>query len=472
MAENASKILSNANAIAAIYKIIKDSAILAVAAPQVKTNASNVCILKSGGPLRAIARCTLSTSHTIEYDPNDLVVIGGAALNVYDFKLRELKDRRGLAALEEYIKKKTTDIDIVWWPRVKSDDVIITSRSEAIIELVSAFKNALIQAFNANKDSLQIYLGPAASINIELTHTALVGVYYLSIFVIYPAKTIKICEILIHDSGASQRYDDKGREITTLNPMTTDPVYCSPIPGTTNSISYLNVAGVDIAVPNIESFIYQQMFAFDNLVKTSQLKSFINYKRTEFFRIIFSRFELDNPNNNRNYRELMEIFGTDNEDYPRHIFFRIAKRQNESIIRYYKEIIELCKKENTTHDSIVFNLCAKAKIVSKKPEIEAYVSKEIKRLEDIKTLVWNKFKGAHIPEQKAWYMEIYETVNRRINSLLTITLFDAYKYKKYYEEHPNENIRAVEYTDEYFNPYWGGKTKRNKLRKTYKKRTV
>ena len=44
-----------------------------------------------------------------------ITIVGGAALNVYDYTLKALEERHTLEALENYIKKKTSDIDIVWW---------------------------------------------------------------------------------------------------------------------------------------------------------------------------------------------------------------------------------------------------------------------------------------------------------------------------------------------------------------------
>ena len=127
--ELSSKILTNISVITHIYSIVKEAGLNASLNPEVVAGKNNVTIIKANVPgltrITAncrrpgvnIKQCRVSSNFSITYDANDITIIGGAALNVYDYTLKGLKERHSLEALENYIKKKTSDIDIVWWPR-------------------------------------------------------------------------------------------------------------------------------------------------------------------------------------------------------------------------------------------------------------------------------------------------------------------------------------------------------------------
>ena len=282
-----SKILSDVEIIADIYNIVKAAGLAATNNPTVKSNHNDVCVLKpyQVGRTRLTEECRKTREYSIKYDANDITIVGGAALNVYDYKLRELKERRELEALDNYIKKKTSDIDIVWWPRSVSNKEIITSKSEAIIQLAQAFREELQQKFNDAANDLDVKVKPyisnisnadELSIYVEMFQTRPAGVFNINVQFRIKDKILKICDISLHDSGAGQRYDADGNEITTMQFMTEDPVYCSPNTGNMNSITYLNVKGIDIGVSNIHAFVNQQMLAFDNLIRVQNSKSLIN----------------------------------------------------------------------------------------------------------------------------------------------------------------------------------------------------
>jgi hypothetical protein len=60
-----------------------------------------------------------------------------------------------LGELNNYIKKKTSDIDMVWWPRPSTDKHLISSKSEAIIQLASVFREKLQEGFNTSTKVLE-----------------------------------------------------------------------------------------------------------------------------------------------------------------------------------------------------------------------------------------------------------------------------------------------------------------------------
>lgn len=373
-----SKILSDVEIIADIYSIVKAAGLAATNDKEVKSLQKEVCTIKPDiMDVIRFSKCKPSTnSYSIEYDANDIMIVGGAALNVYDYKLREFKERRRLGALETYIKKKTSDIDIVWWPRKASNTDIIISTSTAIIELVRVFKEKLQEKLNEASKELELkikrYITNASNadklkIDVSSIETRVVGVFNITIIFQIKEKILKICDIVIHDSGASQRYDPDGNQINYVTYMNFDPLYCNPMPGLPNSIKYLTVNGIDIAVPNIESFVKQQMLAFDNLIRLNEVKGFNNYKRVEFIKQLLSSFV-----NLENSSDFLEVFGTDSQEILSYYIYIINKRVNESINKLDTQIIGICKTTNTSTDKIVEELCTKARQLLKNKERQAF----------------------------------------------------------------------------------------------------
>ncbi len=389
-----STILSNVDIITDIYKIIKESGLRAVKSESVIKASNDVFVIKPNinGVTRVTANCRRpgegekdcrkSNKYSIEYDPNDIMIVGGSALNVYDYALKGLKERRGLSTLESYIKKKTSDIDIVWWPReVKSinnsknvKDEIVTSSSPAIQSLIKQLQIELTSEFEKNRKDLETKIRPFInnatnddSLTIELggnkyysgqpIDTWQAGTWTIVITFKMKTKQFKICEVIIHDSGSSQRVDENGNEIKELRYMSEDPVYCSPTPEKINSMSILDINGVDIAVPNILTFVKQQLLAFGNNIKSKNQKAFINYKRIQFIKNLLNKIVI---NDNSNKADLLEVFKTDNSDYPRLMVSHINAIEKVRLTRLYKDIIDMCKTYNASNDSIISQLCIEA----------------------------------------------------------------------------------------------------------------
>lgn len=434
--ENISSIiLSNADIIAYIYGIVQYAGYKATQNKEVQISKNKVCTIKPyiAGQNRATTECKKSASYVIDYDANDIMIVGGAALNIYDYKLREFKERRKIGKLEEYIKKKTSDIDIVWWPRPDTDKEIITSKSEAIIKLVEVFKDELIRDFSINKDNIEKIIKPfitgannsdKLSIEISTYHTWKAGVFNISITFKIKNIVLKICDIIVHDSGSSQRFDRDGNEITDLRFMVEDPVYCAPNPSYSNAIVYLNVDKFIVAVPNIWSFVEQQMFAFDNLIRSKQIKAFINYKRVEFIKNLLFRFKLNNVSNKQNYKNLIEVFKTDNPDYITLVVDEIDKRVDESINKENSEIINLCNTINTSKDNIINELCAKSQLLSQIPMI---VTAEIENLGRIKDRIIQKSRQAELPKFKTEYNKLIGEIIKIQENLKSTTPIEILK---------------------------------------------
>lgn len=459
-----STILSNVDIIADIFNIIKQAGDKTVSDSTVKSASSDVCIVKpyQHGVTRMSGRCVKADGYSISYNTNDIMIVGGAALNVYDYKLKELKERRGLAALETYIKKKTSDIDIVWWPRPSTDKEIITSQSGAIIQLVLVFKAQLIELLNEHRRALEDKIKPyipsssnsdSLNITIDVIPTRPAGVININIIFEIKGLRLKMCDVIIHDSGSSQRYDSDGNEITDVRFMVDDPVFCTSQKGYSNSITYLTVNDITIAVPNIQAFVIQQMLAFDNLIRFKQTKAFINYKRVEFIRKILSNFHLNDPNNKQNYSELLEVFGSNSQDYPSRIINGLNRRVDASIFKNFKDILELCETVNKTKDPIIDELCTKATIVAETPKfnkvvMNKYVADEQKRLEELAVIARGKYKTAPLSEFRRAYDDIQRRLDNRRHKLTRMEPTELLKYKEYYETHPDEDIQKLEEIDD------------------------
>jgi hypothetical protein len=372
-----SMIISDVDIIGHIYTIIKNAGIKTVNAESVKAKQSSTCVSKANTIGSNRFNCKYTDDYTILYDANDIMIVGGAALNIYDYLLSGLKMRKEFGQLEQYIKKKTSDIDIVWWPRVVIDkrgntieSDIVVSKSDAIAELANTFKDELQKQFNENKELLHSKIknyikniGDVIEVDVGVKPTLPAGVWNINISFKIKGEEYKLCDVIIHDSGSSQQYDFNGNEITTLQYMSSDSIYSTPKQGFGNSISYLNVIGTYIALPNIQSFVKQQMLAFSNLIDKRDLdKGFINYKRVEFIKKILTSL---NVSDTKNKTDLLEVFKTDNMYYPQTIINEINVIENTMIRRLSSKILKLCSTSSNTNDTIVKELCIKAENILK-----------------------------------------------------------------------------------------------------------
>ena len=494
--ELSSKILTNISVITHIYSIVKEAGLNASLNPEVVAGKNNVTIIKANVPgltrITAncrrpgvnIKQCRVSSNFSITYDANDITIIVGAALNVYDYTLKGLKERHSLEALENYIKKKTSDIDIVWWPRESrniktntiNEDEIVTSSSPAIKLLVDKFQSELIRLLDENKIEIENKIRPMIpeatnedKLIIEVggdkysvgsaIHTWQVGSIGVVITLKMKTKSFKICEVIIHDSGASQLFDENGLQINTLLYMTKDPVYSSPNPSTasviSNSISYLNVNSIIVAVPNILSFVRQQMLAFSNnmeryMIKGSfNYKGFINYKRVEFIKKVLQTL---NVSDEKNKEDLLAVFNTTNINYPKQIVENINTIENYNIKRLKAQIITLCGSYNTSADIIIAELCEKAKANSIEPvvkipnsktnntkpylpplaDIQKSIFEQIAYIELIKTRIIRKEKNGPTSHIRRAYQDLYRAADHLKVTMIRMTPDEMIKSKYYY----------------------------------------
>jgi hypothetical protein len=468
-----STILSNVDIIAYIYSIIKDAGLRTVEDDDVKAVKSNTTIIKANlsnvnrvtkncrFPKTNDKECRTSKQYSIDYNAADIMIVGGAALNLYDYLLTSFKGRHSMTALEDYIKKKTSDIDIVWWPRSVTnistghlvDNEIVTSSSPAITKLVYVLRNEIATGLEAKKAELQAKLKeyvPGSKNTDVLTievggdrydvdkpaHTWKAGSWTIAIKFTYGDKVFKICEVLVHDSGASQLFDENGNIITDLRYMAKDPVYCSPNQSMPNHISWLNINGTDIGVPNVLSFVKQQMLAFSNNMTRNRdeagnwnFKGFINYKRVEFIKMLLENIKL---NDNSNISDLTEVFKTTNTEYPARIVSQINQIENMNIERLNNKIIQLCEHFNSTKDPIISELCDKANSA----DLKEWIKMKKEKLTQLKTILHNQYKKGPTSEFRRAYSDLERNTDQIIFRLGEIPLKELKNHNYYKGEDP------------------------------------
>lgn len=460
-----STILSDVIIIADIYKIIKEAALDTTGDERVTSSSNDVCLLPLyTKDVSRFSRCMDNRGgHSITYDANDITIVGGAVLNIYDYKLGALKERRDLKALDTYIKKKTSDIDIVWWPRPSTNKEVITSKSEAIIKLTTVFREKLQKNFKTSTKMLEAkikkYISNATNkdelyIDVGLDQTRPAGVFNITINFHIKDKLLKMCDIIVHDSGASQRYDADGNEIKIIQFMTDDPVFCSPLPGSLNSITYITVNGTQIGVSNVNAFVNQQMLAFDNLIRVKNPKSLINYKRVEFIKILLKSFILNSEHNTSNYTELFEVFGTRDHTYPTYIISEINKRVNSSVLKLYGTILELCETIDKEADPIINKLCADARIANDINNLpsnqvglaERFASSEQVRLQELKERVGKlKRAASEMGRKKEAQLcaAIYNSLDNKRLIIQRMLPSELLEYKAEYISELNAEIQKI-----------------------------
>ena len=260
-----------------------------------------------------------ASNRPIEYHPDDLCVYGGAALTLYDDALRGLKRKHGVKSLEHYLRKRTTDIDMVWWPRTNQANVVVVSQSPAIIKLVEKFTYELQSVCEQQQptllslfqDTLQATHTVRTLSNLVVTreHVVPAGVHKVKFTCTLDGTPMELCEISVHDTGSSQLFDEAHQRINGLQPMIDDPAYChSRADGTNQSRVILSVRDIDIPVPNLKLYVKQQLFAFTNLIHIDggDQKALTSFRRAVLLKNLLDSFTQQSVNK-RNISEKINI---------------------------------------------------------------------------------------------------------------------------------------------------------------------
>jgi hypothetical protein len=304
----------------------------------------------------------------VEYNPKDIYVYGGCALTLYDIALRGLKEKHTLNALEKRVRRKTTDIDLVWFPRVPEvlfgTGLMVTSQSPAIKAMVLRVKKYLERILSRYERELlklfRVKLADRYEIvsvdNFEVHHTHIIepGVHNITIKCSVNGIALKLCEMSIHDSGSSQRYNENYEEIPFLQPMTEDVVYCPP-----NELVHLDIHDKEILVPNLTLYCKQQLFTFGNLLKRHDYEKSLG----SFYRVAFILYLLEPlGQTNRNKRNVRERIDVENIG---HTVNEIHEMINHVKHVFHTEIRSLCSRE--MNDEVRMMLCGPLKHIKGLP---------------------------------------------------------------------------------------------------------
>jgi hypothetical protein len=253
-----------------------------------------ICVRPISSPVAdRIRACeTVYERGTINYYPDDLMVIGGMAITLYDYVIRDIKESRMLPLLKNSLTKHTSDIDMVWWPRSSFTNKVITINSKGIMDLrdklIEKITDEMESTFRmpAVMDMVLHNVNNAKSFIIKVSSKyspPIYGAIHICIYFIITyedGKTIELemCDIAIHDSGSSQQHKSN-----TLELMKKDPVYCNP----STEINRLAVnPPFYINVPIIKKLVDQQLLAFHNLLKKNDNKCIINYNRLRYIQSV------------------------------------------------------------------------------------------------------------------------------------------------------------------------------------------
>lgn len=299
LATNIISLFQNADFISEIYSHIQRAAILANDALKMiyddPKNDTTVHLLpfEEVGTRTTLRPTSINTTDIkIDYDAKDMILVGGAALKIYDLQFSRLSRRANTASLENFINKTTSDIDIVWWPRIyKSPDHVASNNLVVITSpIIQTFAKIFVTKLNTIFQYSEVQSGIKNVMrvvgNIEFNATSVTflpaGVQTISIH-IRDATVFKdwykLCDISIHDEINSQKNTMFGEKINTIQRMKIDPMYSL-------NPTHIKHKYTIIHLPGIHEFFMQQLLALRNLLNYEdpiiRKKSIVNYKRIEF----------------------------------------------------------------------------------------------------------------------------------------------------------------------------------------------
>jgi hypothetical protein len=304
MSVSRSHILSCIPLVTGLYTKIKKAAVAAIKDCSVKT----VRTVPIGS--RRTASFTEYTAQESLYDPEDITIIGGMALQLYEEGFATLEG----TPLEAYVPK-TSDMDLVWWPRRHPNVLLLSSPAveDLVVQWIGHLHHSLSQA--------------DPDVRVERQDHIERGVISLLIYFRLQGYYIRLCEISIHDGGSSQLFNEKGEYQVRLQPMEMDPTY--PI-----MINELEFNKDIVCVPDLECFAKQQLFAFGNMIRipSEREKALICYKRVLYIEMILQRrFPSD---------VLIDVLCTMDGLYPLRLSAHLFQRRLETIQQFPMYILQ------------------------------------------------------------------------------------------------------------------------------------
>jgi hypothetical protein len=405
-----SEVLSNIEVIQEIYQIVKDSANSTMKQLKDTNQELSVMMPYQKGINRAISECLQTTKCSIRYDPNHLTIIGSAAYAIYHSLFHNSHDN--ISPI------KIKDIDINWWPILSSNDVVVTSKSKYIMQMISIFVNTLDMAFSTNhimKQFIPHVENNTCSMMIRHYHTWKAGVFNIEILLKINNDIHKICDINVHDGGSSQRYDRNGEEIKELRCKEDDPTYCSPDMNYERSLCYVQIGNSEIAIPSMMSLVDQQLFAFENYVKQNHQKAWMYYERVERIRLALLKTEMK--------KEWMNAIGLQDEESVKYLIHEINIVLNQRIEKYGEKIINM----NPNQENQFFYLTLMNRFII---IMEEYRNKQQVLYHNLMDMIQKKRMDARSILYKKKYIALSKEVEKHCEKIVNVmSMKDLIHYK-------------------------------------------
>jgi hypothetical protein len=323
--EIVSQLLLKKDLIRILYLFIQIAAVDATARESVTENSQNTCAYPIGASASSRTdECSVTDRYRVIYHPEDILIVGGVAISLYDEAISGIKSQyHNTSTLQRYVEKDTTDIDMIWWPRIEDttphlEKNVVTINSIAISSLIAAYVGTLKSKFTDNsiidiiKMSIPNLQPDITLVRIEVEESAIgiaAGVKKILIYFIITIPEnqteikLEICDISIHDGASSQiEVDPIHRKKLILKPMEFDPIYCDPY---TQKVAFPIFNEKKLYMPNIKSIINQQLFAFKRLLDAGKHKCIINYKRIRYLQLMI--FEYVYQRGNEHIRTIFQI---------------------------------------------------------------------------------------------------------------------------------------------------------------------
>ncbi len=331
--ELSSKIISNPEYLTELYSLIIEAAKLSA----IKKDLGKIFVpFNTEGQIRFSVKKgekgEKDDTNKIEYNTDDITIIGGAATMIYE--------NINTDSTIEPIKRKTLDMDIVWWPRVsgpKTKTHAIVSQSEIISDFVEKVKYNLKNKFktlNGRKYIINDTEYTIKEVNIKYKMAVGYGTNQMTIILeLETGESIDIIDFSIYDSASSQipgttyqrkleknylknkspnkhlKYETERSKwiVYMIRPMQEDPVYMTSISipefksSNNNAEQYskfyskninkeISINGQQINVPTLERLKEQQEFILSNIKNTNKnSKSAVYEERLKFINSIMSK---------------------------------------------------------------------------------------------------------------------------------------------------------------------------------------
>jgi hypothetical protein len=118
------------------------------------------------------------------------------------------------------------------------------------------------------------------------------------------------------------------------------------------------IEDANIALPSLDHYIYQQIFAFNNQMREMNSKAFINYRRIMFILLLLHKYI---PSINKsNFKNIMN---TTKNNSAKQMTLYMKQLIKKSIDKYYENIKSICRRTEISKDDIFLKgLCLKVSL--------------------------------------------------------------------------------------------------------------